>query len=317
MMLFTSPKPFHGHSAIIQRNAIRSWTLLHPPCQIILCGDDEGTAETAAEMGAQHIPTIACTDYGTPLVSDLFEQAQRGTTHNLVCYINADIILMGDFLQAAARVAHAHPMFLMGGQRWDVDITTPLDFSPGWEEPLRRLARQQGKLHNPSGIDYFVFPRGMISAMPPFAIGRPGWDCWLLYHVRSRNIPLIDATRSVMAIHQNHGYGHVPQGTGRDYQGPEARQNLALLPHELCFFTLNNATELLTPQGFAVPREFRHLREYPWDWLALHPYHWFTIRQIWRKFFSSTLRFGIRNVIDVVTGRQRARRGGAKGGTTK
>lgn len=63
MMLFASPKPFHGHNAIIQRNAIRSWTLLRPACQIILCGNDEGTAETATEMGAQHIPNIARTAY--------------------------------------------------------------------------------------------------------------------------------------------------------------------------------------------------------------------------------------------------------------
>ena len=30
LTLFTTAKPFKGHSAIIQRNALKSWTLLDP-----------------------------------------------------------------------------------------------------------------------------------------------------------------------------------------------------------------------------------------------------------------------------------------------
>jgi hypothetical protein len=55
--LITCPKPFRGHSKIIQRNAIKSWTLLEPKPEILLMGDDEGTAEAAAEFGARHVRT--------------------------------------------------------------------------------------------------------------------------------------------------------------------------------------------------------------------------------------------------------------------
>ena len=55
LTLFTIPKAFEGHSGVIQRNAIKSWTLLQPQCEIILMGDDEGTGEAAAEMGR---PTV-------------------------------------------------------------------------------------------------------------------------------------------------------------------------------------------------------------------------------------------------------------------
>lgn len=48
---FTIAKPFCGHFAVIQRNAIRSWTLLHPACEISLFDDEDGSTEIAAEFG--------------------------------------------------------------------------------------------------------------------------------------------------------------------------------------------------------------------------------------------------------------------------
>lgn len=35
---FTTAKPFVGHNGVIQRNALRSWTLLHPGVEVILFG---------------------------------------------------------------------------------------------------------------------------------------------------------------------------------------------------------------------------------------------------------------------------------------
>jgi hypothetical protein len=40
LTLFTTAKPFEGHSGVIQRNALKSWKLLHPDIEIILFGDD-------------------------------------------------------------------------------------------------------------------------------------------------------------------------------------------------------------------------------------------------------------------------------------
>src|SRR5262245_61896078 len=128
LTIFAIPKPFHGHFSTIQRNAILSWTLLRPACEIILCGNDEGTAATAAEFGVRHMPAVAHNEYGTPLVNDLFDRAQQVATHELLCYVNADIILMQDFMWAVEQVASRKRRFLMMGQRWDVDIEVPWDF---------------------------------------------------------------------------------------------------------------------------------------------------------------------------------------------
>ncbi|MEM3485716.1 MAG: hypothetical protein QXI12_08850, partial [Candidatus Methanomethyliaceae archaeon] len=209
LTLFTIPKPFCGRFAVIQRNAIRSWTLLKPACEILLFGDDEGTAEMAAEFGLRHIPDVACSEYGTPLVSDLFEQAQQLATHDLLCYVNADIILMSDLMAAVRRIPFRR--FLMAGRRWDVDLTQPWSFeNPDWEIRLREYVYHYGRLHDPAGIDYFVFPRGLWKTIPPFAIGRTIWDNWLIYGARARGAAVVDATQATMVVHQNHNYTHVP-----------------------------------------------------------------------------------------------------------
>src|SRR5712691_10486867 len=65
LTIFATPKPFRGHIAVIQRNAIRSWTLLRPACEIILMGNDGGTADIAAEFGVRYVPDVARNTLGT------------------------------------------------------------------------------------------------------------------------------------------------------------------------------------------------------------------------------------------------------------
>ena len=67
--IFSAPKPFTDpHIAMIQRNAIKSWTLL-PDVEVILLGEETGLAEAAKELGVKHIPNVARNDSGTPLIS--------------------------------------------------------------------------------------------------------------------------------------------------------------------------------------------------------------------------------------------------------
>jgi hypothetical protein len=269
LTVFTTPKSFHGHIAVIQRNAIRSWTLLRPACEIILLGDEEGTAEVAMEFGVNHAPDVVCNEYDTPLVNDLFEKAQGLATHNLLCYVNADIILMNDFMRAMEQLASYKHKFLMVGHRWDVEVRETLDFGPAWEERLRTHVARNGQLHDPSGIDYFAFPRGLWGEILPFAIGRTGWDQWLLYRARMRGATLVDATQVVMAVHQNHEYTHVVGGAETIWKGVEAQRNLELVAGQ--GFDLLSVNRFLTPRGLRPALTYAHLRRRPYTWLALRP----------------------------------------------
>ena len=286
LTIFTTPKPFLGHDAIIQKNAIRSWTLLRPTCEVILFGNDEGTAELASELGLRHVPQIECNEFGTPLVNAMFKAAQKIATYDLICYINADIILMSDFLDALQRIIQQKHNFLMVGQRRDADIKRLLQFEANWQSELRKFAEQNGSLHGVTGIDYFVFPKNLWDDIPPFAIGRPGWDNWMIYRARTLNIPVIDATQAIMAVHQNHGYGHVAQSTGQKWKGPEADTNIALVNPFTYVFTLDGANWRLTPRQLMPNRTFRHLRQRLNAWVS---FRYPTLRKKISSIFQATL----------------------------
>src|SRR5713226_2603880 len=75
LTIFSAPKAFAGHVGIIQQNAIRSWLSLNPTPKIILFGDDAGTAEFARGLGVQVVTAVETNSHGTPLVSNMFSQA--------------------------------------------------------------------------------------------------------------------------------------------------------------------------------------------------------------------------------------------------
>ena len=254
--IFSCPKAFKGNIDIIQRNAIQSWRLLDPSLEIILFGNEKGTAEIAQTVKARHIPEITSTEYGTPLISDIFEKAQKMAKFEILCYINSDIIMIPDLLHAIDQIRQNFPFFLIVGRRWDMDINKKINFNSNWDNKLKECIHQKGKLHPNWGMDYFVFKKGSIDDIPPFAIGRPGWDNWMIFFARNHHIPVIDATTEVIAIHQNHDYYHVPQGDGQTYHGPESQQNRILLGSTInC--TTDDANYLFTQTGprFALKNE--------------------------------------------------------------
>src|SRR5262249_32471430 len=181
-----------------------------------------------AEFGVRYVPEVARNTFGTPLVSDLFQQAQQLSGNNLFCYVNSDIILMSDFMQAIQLVVDQKRRFLLVGHRWNFDVKEVLEFTPDWEETLRRQVQQGATVAAPTTIDFLLFPRGLLGEIPPFAIGRPLWDNWMLYRARALSVPLIDATPVVMAVHQNHDYSHHPQGKEGLWKGNEQLANSKL-----------------------------------------------------------------------------------------
>lgn len=248
---FAIPKPFNGHIGIIQRNAIRSWLALRADIQVILCGDENGVAQTAEELGAHHIPGIAVNDFGTPLLSSAFREAESQAIHNLLCYANADLIFFPSFLRTTHAVAGSHRSFLMVGEAWNVDITQelPAERSP-WAVDLRKLALDHGTARASLWIDYFVYRRGTLGPLPPFAVGRPFWDNWMIWNARSLRVPVVDASQATQVLHQSHTYGHVKQATGSMWLGPEADKNADLLPfHECSSFSIEDATHQIDSFG--------------------------------------------------------------------
>ncbi len=246
LTIFSAPKQFTDpHINLIQRNAIQSWQHLDPEAEVVIVGDEEGMQKVVEEFGVRHLPNIKRNSWGTPLVSSIFHLAREASDSPYLAYVNADILLMPSFMEIARLVASQSQQFLVVGQRWDLDVNKPLAFNNGWDQALRVRTKKEGELHPPAGSDYFIFPRGSFWDIPDFAIGRAGWDNWMIYRALDSGWHVVDATPSLMIIHQNHDYGHLPGGVP-PYDLEETAINAALGGgHGNMYMTLDTNFELI------------------------------------------------------------------------
>jgi hypothetical protein len=253
LTIFTAPKPFtNPHIHIIQRNAIQSWMRLEDT-EVILIGDEPGIPETAHELGIKNVTSVERDEKGIPIVQAVMEIGHSNSQSPFLCYVNADMILMSDMLNAVRKVSAQTKDFLMVGQRWNLDINHLLDFSGNWEARLREEVEKHGEFYSPWGIDYFVFPRHLYTEVPNFTIGRPAWDNWMVYHARTSFGMAIDASREVVVVHQNHDYSHLP-GNKPPYGSEVAKSNLAKAGGRKCVYNILDTNRELVNGQIQMPK---------------------------------------------------------------
>ena len=259
LTIFSLPKAFSGHTQIIQDNAIGSWKRLSRPCEIILLGDDPGVAEAAKRHGVRHEPSVTRNELGTPLLGDVFSSVNKLANYPVLALVNADVLLLHDFLSAIDVVVRSRKKFMMIASRFNRRIDQPLAFDPGWDAELGQKARAENLMYPAAGSDVFVFPRGLFDAVPPFAIGRGYWDNWLMYEARRMGADLIDATAMTTIVHQLHAYetvAGVPSAGSSDrhvYETKEGQRNLKMAGGPGRLYTAFDATEIIGSDGRLHP----------------------------------------------------------------
>ncbi len=236
LTLFTTCKPFRRKTdTIIQTNALSSWGFLEPRPEIILFGDEKyekGITELSERLGYRLIGDLVRNQWDTPLLGDIMLRAQKVAKHDILCRTNADLIFFQDFMEAVKIVSREFRQFLLIGAKWQLEGPMGrLDFSGDWRKEVLDLARRTGHRHPRSGSDYHVFTRGLFRGRKfrgledrpkmhthpdfpiefvPLAWGPIRFDTWLVWQSLRREIPVIDATEMIFAVHQDHRY----QGAG-------------------------------------------------------------------------------------------------------
>jgi hypothetical protein len=98
-------------------------------------------------------------------------------------------------------------------------------------------------------MDYHVFRKGFYQKVPPFIIGRGGYDNWLIHHALTQGIPVVDTSEVVTCVHQNHDYSHI----GKDMRGFKksggAQVNKKLAGGRGQLMNVKDATHILTKNG--------------------------------------------------------------------
>lgn len=195
-------------------NAMDSWRRFAD--RIILFGAESRAAKLEAGYGL--VWGVYQNEYGTPLVSDMFNGYPD--PQNTFVFANSDVMLF--FVEEAiARAEKIGDSWLMVGQRRDMSIQKRIDFETLDVAELGDLATHY-KYLPPCGADYFIWRNVDWFHMPPFAVGRLAYDNWIIYDALKRGLPVIDATEVILAIHQDH-----PEREGVR-TCPEARENVRL-----------------------------------------------------------------------------------------
>lgn len=172
-----------------------------------------------------HHNQVQVNAFGVPVLKSLFqvakEQCPDAVTYS---YVNGDILLRHDFvdtLEAVASHAFLHnsneddstSSFLVVGKRknanWRHHNTSASDPFFDYQERFRRA-----RLFHGQAQDYFVVNNKFDwSDIPPFVIGRAGYDNWLVdYAYHHPNVHLVDATSTLSAMHMTDMDGNMAWG---------------------------------------------------------------------------------------------------------
>ncbi|MEO0311642.1 MAG: hypothetical protein RIQ89_1299 [Bacteroidota bacterium] len=208
---FTTTKAFNGKNSVNQLNAIDSWLAADPNSEIVIFGNAKGSDLLPNTSRIKIIENIKTNENGVPVLNFMFSQVSMIAHNQWCCYINADILISSPLIDILKIIKQQeHKKVLIVGQRIDVDVNERLAFADGWVGTFEEKYKDSFKLHSPSGIDYFLFPKGQYTEtnMPPMLVGRPGWDLWMIGNAVKSGYKAIDLSRSYKIYHQNHDYNH-------------------------------------------------------------------------------------------------------------
>jgi len=212
LTIVTTPRPLTDKFQLDLCNAVGSWKCLQPRPQVLVFG---GRRQFVHSIGATHIARFPHSKQGLPYLDSYVSIAQRIAKHNIIMLTSDHLILLSDFMSSLKKVSQRFPgAFAMIGQRWDTDVTEPIDFrNPKWESKLTSL---RGRYRGHAAKDWFVFRLPLNFDLLPFVIGRRGWDTWFTHALLTSDIPVVDVTCRATTIHPTHDYAHVKGGVCRE-----------------------------------------------------------------------------------------------------
>ncbi len=291
--ILTAFKNFSGDDSVRQCRALDSWRNAFPEADIIAYGKPVIPSGVISEYHLRQFVDIPMANGRLVRIDAMFAHAQRTGRNMRQMYVNGDMILGADFARAMNGLPHRFALAV--GQRWDCDLPADKRINNSADvAAIQTDAKSNGSLHPPNGMDYFVYSKGDLADIGALYLGAVGWDNYMVARALTRRMSVIDMTPSVVAVHQNHGYGYLKGGQAELEAGEAAQQNLRLLAgvsrgHR--YWTIDATHELVdgsirparrTP--FVEQRMLRLYRKHPWlqtrkiPWKLKWVYCWANLR---------------------------------------
>lgn len=187
-----------------------------PKCNSLRQKIEDNTLHAWSKMNKVTFEVIAnakTNKHGVPILGDMYTKMfQKCPDAQTYTYVNGDIMGTTDFVETIEAVQSIGD-FLMVGKRTNVQWSEKHDAKHtnfNFDTHFKR-----GALFRSDAQDYFTVTKNAIdwNQIPPFVIGRAAYDNWLVDHIyHNPKVALIDASKTISAIHQTDSEGNYAQG---------------------------------------------------------------------------------------------------------
>ena len=212
----------HPEKNLVHQLTIRNWASLRPYVIPVVFTNDSTVARQCQIQGWEVRSITATAADGVPILKYMYLDVMTSYETKFYAYSNSDILYTSSLIETlvpvvekfAADIDKSHPLIIVG-QRTNVDNVTEVDSST-WIR-LCSVAKSRGTLFRQDAQDYFITTKAYPwRDIPPLVIGRRAYDNWLVYNALREDYIVIDATGTLLAVHQttkegnleNHKYGN-------------------------------------------------------------------------------------------------------------
>ena len=216
LTLFTSWTD-NSDKYLVHNLTVQNWLSLRPYIIPVIFTNETEVADECRRMGWEVFPVRIAAADGIPVLKYMYQDVMGAFNTTFYAYSNGDILYTESLVDTLVGIFNSHvdlqaPVMLVGKRTNVVNVTESEGSS---FENLTAVAKSRGGLFTGFAEDYFittrVYPWKDIAEV---VIGRRAYDNWLVWYARKQKQVVIDATSTLLAVHQTtvagnyEGHGH-------------------------------------------------------------------------------------------------------------
>ncbi|KAK3599742.1 hypothetical protein CHS0354_037217 [Potamilus streckersoni] len=202
-----------------------NWISLRPLIFPVVFTNEASTAEQCSQKGWKVLPVRATAAKGAPFLKHMYLDAMKKFDSEFYAFANSDILFTDKLVETLLAVLEENSTLrghtLIVGKRTNVNNLTESEGS-SWSG-LESVSKKRGMLFATYAEDYFITSASYPwKDIPDIVIGRRAYDNWLVLNARKMMHRVLDATETILAVHQTTNAGNFEgwkhQGTNYNHK---------------------------------------------------------------------------------------------------
>ena len=216
LTLFTSWTD-NSDKYLVHNLTVHNWLSLRPYVIPVIFTNETEVADECRRMGWEVFPVRVAAADDIPVLKYMYQDVMEAFNTTFYAYSNGDILYTESLVDTLVGLVNSQislqaPVLLVGKRTNVVNVT---ESEGSTFENLTAIAKGRGSLFTGYAEDYFITPRVYPwKDIAEVVIGRRAYDNWLVWYARKQKQVVIDATSTLLAVHQTtiagnyEGHGH-------------------------------------------------------------------------------------------------------------